>query len=95
MADTTAAQNVFRVTPEGTYVHNNETISKEEYNARKAAVDADMKRLRGEDRSKMSLRDRSKAAFSELEAEGKAKGGVIKSASARADGCCIRGKTRA
>lgn len=25
----------------------------------------------------------------------KAKGGAIKSASARADGCCIRGKTRA
>ena len=25
----------------------------------------------------------------------KAKGGVIKSASKRADGCCIRGKTRA
>ena len=27
--------------------------------------------------------------------EKKAKGGKIKSASARADGCCIRGKTRA
>jgi hypothetical protein len=27
--------------------------------------------------------------------EGKAKGGKIKSASARADGCCIRGKTKA
>ena len=27
--------------------------------------------------------------------EGKKKGGVIKSASARADGCAIRGKTRA
>lgn len=27
--------------------------------------------------------------------EARAKGGAIKSASARADGCCIRGKTRA
>ena len=27
--------------------------------------------------------------------EKKAKGGSVKSASARADGCCIRGKTRA
>jgi hypothetical protein len=27
--------------------------------------------------------------------EKKAKGGKVKSASARADGCCIRGKTRA
>jgi hypothetical protein len=32
---------------------------------------------------------------SELPVEKKAKGGSIKSASARADGCCIRGKTRA
>ena len=31
----------------------------------------------------------------QAKAEGKAKGGAIKSASARADGCCIRGKTRA
>ena len=95
MADTTAAQNVFRAMPDGTYVHNNETISKEEFEARRAAEKKAMTGLRGEDRSKMSLRDRSKAAFSELEAEGKAKGGAIKSASARADGCCIRGKTRA
>jgi hypothetical protein len=27
--------------------------------------------------------------------EGKAKGGMVKSASSRADGCAIRGKTRA
>jgi hypothetical protein len=76
-------------------MHNNEIVSKEEYNARKAAVDADMKRMRGSDRTKMSTKDRASAAFAELEGEGKKKGGAIKSASARADGCAIRGKTRA
>lgn len=95
MADTTAAQNVFRAMPDGTYVHNNETISKEEFDARKAAADSTMRQMRGPDRSKMSLKDRAAAAMRELEAEGKAKGGSVKSASARADGCAIRGKTRA
>ena len=37
-------------------------------------------------------RERMKAAMSELDAM--KKGGAVKSASARADGCAMRGKTR-
>lgn len=94
MADNTAAQNVFRVTPEGTYVHNNETVSKEEFNTRKAAADADMKQMRGPDRKKMSPKDRAKAAFDDLDVEGKKKGGKVSSASSRGDGIAQRGKTK-
>lgn len=36
-----------------------------------------------------------KAKKERINAEGMKKGGAVKSASARADGCCIRGKTRA
>jgi hypothetical protein len=95
MADTLPGQNVFRANADGTYTHNNETVSKEEFDARRAAADAPIKQMRGPDRSKMSGKDRAKAAFAELEGEGKKKGGAVKSASARADGCAIRGKTRA
>lgn len=73
------AENVFRVTPEGKYVHNNEEVSKETFNQRKAAADAGIKQMRGQDRSKMSLRDRAEAAQKELEAEkGYKKGGMVK-----------------
>jgi hypothetical protein len=34
-------------------------------------------------------------AETEIKSSGMKKGGKVKSASARADGCCIRGKTRA
>ena len=95
MAEPTAPQNIFRVTPEGAYTHNNETVTKEEFNTRKAAADAAMKQMRGPDRSKMSPRDRARAAMSELDAEKMKDGGKVKSASSRADGCAIRGKTRA
>ena len=40
-----------------------------------------------------AMKDRYDAT--QLPMEKKAKGGKVKSASARADGCCIRGKTRA
>jgi hypothetical protein len=71
--------DVFRVTPEGKYVHNNEEVSKDTFNQRKAASDAAMKQMRGPDRSKMSPKDRAKAAMSELEAEKEyKKGGMVK-----------------
>ena len=75
--------DVFRVTPEGKYVHNNEEVSKETFDQRRAASSSAVKQLRGPDRSKMSQKDRAKAAFSDLETdETKAqeyrKGGAVK-----------------
>ena len=43
----------------------------------------------------LKLGPASKDKPTNLNPEAKKKGGVIKSASKRADGCCIRGKTRA
>jgi hypothetical protein len=56
--------------------------------------------LGGETREESKARrDKEKAKESQPTAPAqpvkKAKGGSVKSASARADGCCIRGKTRA
>jgi hypothetical protein len=41
------------------------------------------------------LRAQEQAAAEQAAAQGMKKGGKVKSASARADGCAIRGKTRA
>jgi hypothetical protein len=75
-----ASENVFRVTPDGRYIHNNEQISQEEFNARKAEADATVKKIRGAGRSKMSPRDRSKSAFDELDFDSleRKKGGAVK-----------------
>jgi len=90
MADT-PAENIFRV-ENGKYIHNNVEISKDEFDKRKAEADAAVRSVRPTSNKEKprSTADRKAAAFSELK-----KGGAVKSASARADGCCIRGKTRA
>lgn len=91
MADTaTPAENIFRV-ENGKYIHNNVEISKEEFDKRKAEVDAAFRSNRpSSTKSKpRSIEDRKADAFSELK-----KGGIVKSASSRADGCAQRGKTR-
>lgn len=62
------SQNVFRAVG-GKYMHNNEEISKQEFDRRKAAADAQMQRMRGPDRSKMAPKDRARSAFDELNAE--------------------------
>ena len=53
----------------GKYMHNNEEVSKADFDRRKAAVDTRIQRMRGPDTSKMSPRERSKSAFDELDAE--------------------------
>jgi len=53
----------------GKYMHNNQELSKQEFDRRKAGVDQRAKTMRGPDTSKMSPRERSKSAFDELDAE--------------------------
>ena len=91
VADTsTPAENIFRV-ENGKYIHNNVEVSKEEFDKRKAEADAAIRAVRptGGKEKPRSLSDRKADAFSELK-----KGGAVKSASSRADGCAQRGKTR-
>jgi hypothetical protein len=63
-----SSQNVFREVG-GKYMHNNEEVSKQEFDRRRAAADTQMQRMRGPDRSKMSPQDRARSAFKELDAE--------------------------
>lgn len=62
------AENVFRER-DGKYFHNNQEVSREDFNKRREAVDRRMQQLRGPDRRGMSLRDRAKAAMGDLDAE--------------------------
>ena len=54
---------------DGKYMHNNQELSKQEFDRRKAGVDQRIKTMRGPDTSKMSPRERSKSAFDELDTE--------------------------
>lgn len=64
------SENVFRER-DGKYFHNNEEISRGDFNKRMEAVDRRMQQLRGPDRRGMSLRDRAKSAMSDLDTETK------------------------
>ena len=97
MANTAAAQNTFRVV-DGKYVHNNEEISKAEFDKRKADVDSAIRNIRGSSNSSgqnsksMTPEERKAKAFAEM--DGMKKGGKVKSASSRGDGIAQRGKTK-
>tara|TARA_R110000822_G_scaffold92140_6_gene212107 strand:- start:1353 stop:1667 length:315 start_codon:yes stop_codon:yes gene_type:complete len=100
MADTLPPQNVFRANPDGTYTHNNETVSKEDFEARRAASTKAVNALRNEptagfeDTEDFVAGAKARAA-ARKKAAGKKAGGVIKSsASSRGDGCAQRGKTK-
>ena len=76
----TASQNTFRVVG-GKYVHNNEEISKAEFDKRKADTDNAIRTIRGSSdstqRSKpMTMEERKAKAFSEV--DGMKKGGMAK-----------------
>ena len=76
----TASQNTFRVV-NGKYVHNNEEISKAEFDKRKADTDAAIRNIRGTSdstqRSKpMTMEERKAKAFSDI--DGMKKGGMAK-----------------
>lgn len=98
----TPAENVFRVV-DGKYMHNNEEISKAEFDRRKAETDNAMGAMRGSgQRSKpMTMEERKAKAFADMgnmKKGGKVKkmasGGKVSSASKRADGCVTKGKTK-
>lgn len=91
--------NDFRVV-DGRYMHNNEELSQTEFNQRQAAADQNIKNFRdaptsGFEDMEADMRGFKERAEARRKATGKKSGGTIKSASARADGCAIRGKTRA
>ena len=91
--------NDFRVV-DGRYMHNNEEVSPDVYKERQAAADQAIKDFKNaptpglEDLEDFAAAAKARAA-ARRNAVGKKAGGAIKSASARADGCAIRGKTRA
>jgi hypothetical protein len=97
MADT-PAENFFRVV-DGKYLHNNEEVSKEEFDRRKADVDTRIQELRtAPTKGAEDLEDFAAEAKARMDARrkaaGKKAGGAIRSASSRADGIAQRGKTR-
>jgi hypothetical protein len=63
-----SSENVFREV-NGKYMHNNQEVSKADFDRRKAAADSQMQRMRSPDRSKMPAKDRARSAFDELDAE--------------------------
>jgi hypothetical protein len=100
MADTLPSQNFFKANPDGTYTHNNEVVSKEDFETRRAASTKAINDLRNaptaglEDLEDFAAGAKARAA-AKRKAAGKKAGGAVTSASSRADGCAIRGKTRA
>ena len=91
--------DVFRANPDGTYTHNNEVVSKEDFEARRADSTKAVNDLRNaptpglEDLEDFAAGAKARAA-ARRKAAGKKAGGTIKSASARGDGCAQRGKTK-
>ena len=84
------AQSVFRE-QDGKYFVNNNEVSKAEFDRARQQTDQAMgiKRDTEGKRVRPSMQERKRAAESEFK-----KGGAVKSASKRADGCAVRGKTR-
>ena len=79
---------------DGKYFVNNNEVNKQEFDKTRQQSDQAMGIKRDETgkRIRPSPEERRRAAMSEL--DGMKKGGKVSSASKRADGCAIRGKTR-
>lgn len=99
MADTPLPRvNDFRVV-DGRYIHNNQEVSQEEYRRRQAAADKAINDFKNaptpgfEDLEDFAAEAKARAA-ARRQATGKKAGGIIKSASSRADGIAQRGKTK-
>ena len=78
MGKTTASQNTVRVV-NGKYIHNNEEVSKTEFEKRKADTDTAIRNIRGSSDSTprnkpMTMEERKAKAFSEV--DGMKKGGM-------------------
>ena len=91
------SENTFRVV-DGKYIHNNEELSKAEFDKRKAETDDAMRTIRGSSANSnrgskpMTLEERKAKSFADI--DGMKNGGKVSSASFRADGCAQRGKTK-
>ena len=76
------SENTFRVT-DGKYLYNNEEVSKEQFDRRKAEVDSAVRSMRGSSSSERtkprSMEERKASAFSDLEMK---KGGAVPKAGA-------------
>lgn len=79
---------------DGKYFVNNNEVSKQDFDKTRQQSDQAMgiKRDATGKRIRPSPEERRRAAMSEL--DGMKKGGKVSSASARADGCAVRGKTK-
>jgi hypothetical protein len=99
MADINPTANDFRVV-DGKYFHNNQEVSPDVFKQRQTAADQAIKDFKnaptpGFEDMDADMRGFKERAEARRKAAGKKAGGAVKSASARADGCAIRGKTRA
>jgi hypothetical protein len=99
MADINPTANDFRVV-DGKYFHNNQEVSPDVFKQRQTAADQAIKDFKnaptpGFEDMDADIRGFKERAEARRKAAGKKAGGAVKSASARADGCAIRGKTRA
>lgn len=88
----------FRITKDASgnpvYTHQNEVVSKDVFDQRSAQSAAEQKEMRKPDAFDAEFDDmRSKAEMLKKPIK-KAQGGKVSSASSRADGCAIKGKTK-
>ena len=76
------------------YVHQNEVVSKDVFDQRNTQSAAEQKEMRKPDAFDAEFDDmRSKAEMLKKPIK-KAQGGKVSSASSRADGCAVKGKTQ-
>ena len=99
MADINSTANDFRVV-DGKHFHNNQEVSPDVFKQRKTAADQAIKNFEsaptpGFEDMEADMKGFRERAEARRKAAGKKAGGAIKSASARADGIAVRGKTRA
>jgi hypothetical protein len=88
----------FRITKDASgspvYTHNNEVVSKDVFNQRNAQSTAEQKEMLKPDEFDSQFDDMRSKAETLKKPIKKAQGGKVSSASSRADGICIKGKTR-
>jgi len=88
----------FRITKDASgnpvYTHQNEVVSKDVFDQRSAQSSAEQKEMRKPDAFDAEFDDmRSKTEMLKKPIK-KAQGGKVSSASSRADGCAVKGKTK-
>lgn len=77
MADNASMADVFRVTPDGKYVYNNQEISKQEFDRLRAESSGQIRRDRPSMQNRVPLKDRPRLSFDESATSEYKKGGKI------------------